>query len=198
MEFNEFKQQLMERFVNAMGADDKHKNEHKEEVFNMLQKSYATIGGIHGSGFKDPDDMVANIHHWKLAKHDGKIVAAAMYKNHPVTGRKRVAVATDGSEHGKAKLAEIMRDDLKQHRSHGETSGSSLKFLRRTYPDFKQHAHTFEHVKEKVFPGEEIRKPPDDDPELKTHPDLKDHLYQRKIGDTWHTKVMVGTIGKKY
>jgi hypothetical protein len=49
----------------------------------------------------------------------------------------------------------------------------------------------------KHLDGEGIRKPPHDDPEVVRHPDLKDHFYQRKIGDHWHTKVMIGTAGKK-
>jgi hypothetical protein len=74
-----FKTFITERYINLIG-DDPKKHEYKHEVHNLLKKSYEKIGGIHGSGFESPDDMVKKVHMWKLAKKDGKIVSAVMYK----------------------------------------------------------------------------------------------------------------------
>lgn len=41
-----------------------------------------------------------------------------------------------------------------------------------------------------------LKKPSDDDPDVVRHPDLAKHMYQRRIGNEWHTKIMVGTPGK--
>jgi len=189
-----FKQYLEERFINLIG-DHPDKEKHADHVFDMVQHAYKDQGGIHGSGFKDPEDMKKNIPMWKLAKKNGKVVAAALYKDKG--GRKRVAVATDGSEEGKAHLSRMMQDDMTRNRSYSEQSGKSLSFLKKNLPEghLKKLALTHEHVK-KLFPGEEIRRAPDDDPEVQRHPELKDHFYQRQIGREWHTKVALGTPGK--
>lgn len=190
-----FKQfQLNERFVNLLPHHEDEKHKHSKEVFDMVHKAYSKMGGIHGSGFKDHHDMVKNIHMWKLHKKDGKVRSVALYKNGP-SGRKRVAVATDGTPEGKHGLGRMMHDDVKRHRSFNELSGASLGFLKKNVGDVKPHALPHHEVK-KHLKGDEIRPAPHDDEEVKRHPELKDHFYQRKIGDHWHTKVMVGTPGK--
>ena len=68
----------------------------------MLQKSYAYIGGIKGSGFENPDNMVNKIKMWKIVKKNGKILAGIMYKDKNY--RKAVAVFTDGTKEGKKRL----------------------------------------------------------------------------------------------
>lgn len=187
--FNEYIR-LDERFVNLLPRHEEEKHKHKHEIFNMLQKSYADQGGIHGSGFKDPDDMVKHIPFWKIHKKDGKITSVSMYKDSQ--GRKRVAVASNGSEEGKKALGNMMSDDLKRSRSHGEVSGKSLSFMKK-HINVSDHAHTYEEAKKyHSVKGDEVRKPPEDDAEVKRHPELKDHFYQRKIGDQWHTKVLLG------
>lgn len=187
-----FKSFLEERYINLI-HDDPRKHQYKDEVHSLLTKAYEKIGGIHGSGFKDPDDMVKNIHMWKLAKKDGKVVAAALYKDKD--GRKSVAVATNGTEEGKKHLAHIAKHDLINNRSYSEKSGPSLSFTKKSLgSDIVKHAIHPDYVKNIV--SDEIRKPPENDPEIVKHPELKDHFYQRKIGDEWHTKVMLGTPGK--
>jgi hypothetical protein len=191
-----FKNFLEERFINLLPQHEKEKHEHAKHVHDMLTKSYADQGGIHGSGFENPESMVKKIPMWKLHKSDGKVRAAALYKDK--SGRKRVAIATDGSDEGKKAAARIMVDDITRGRSYGETSGRSLSFLKKnTGEHLKKHVRTFEEASSIAKKsGDEVRKPPDDDPEVKRHPEYKDHFYQRKIGDEWHTKLMVGTTGK--
>jgi hypothetical protein len=183
---------ITERFVNLIdNEEEKHK--HKHEVFDLLQKSYAKIGGIHGSGFESPDHMVKKIPFWKLSKKDGKVVAAKLYKDKG--GRKAVAMGTNGTDEGKKAMGNILKDDITKRRGWGEVSGSALSFAKKQVPDLHKHAIPKEHVK-KLMPDEEIRDAPHDDPEVQRHPELKDHFYQRKIGSDWHTKVAWGSPGK--
>jgi hypothetical protein len=187
---------VQERFINLIHNDPK-KHEYADEVKSLLDKSYASVGGIHGSGFKDKNDMIKNIPMWKLKKHQGKIVAAAMYKDKG--GRKAVAIATDGTDHGKRGASEIMTGDLHTGRSYGEKSSKSLSFLKKSVgaEELKKHVIPYHEVHKHLDKNEEIRKPAHDDEEVQRHPEYKEHFYQRKIGDTWHTKLMLGKPGKK-
>lgn len=191
-----FKQYLEERFVNLL-HDDPRKHDYAHEVHGLLQKSYSKIGGIHGSGFRDPHDMVKNIPMWKLKKKEGKIVSAVLYKDK--AGRKSVATASDGTDEGKKGVAEIYRDDLKHGRSYGERSSAALSFTKRIVgsDELKNHVVPYHHVHKHLDANDEIRKPPHDDPDVQKHPEFKDHFYQRKIGNEWHTKLMLGKPGMK-
>jgi hypothetical protein len=185
---------LTERFINLLPADTDKKEQVKDEVFAMLQKAYADQGGIHGNGFTSPDDMVAHIPFWKLIRKNGQIVAVGMYKD--TSGRKRVAMATDGTPVGKAAAAEMAVSDLMQGRAYGETSGKSLSFILKQF-DITPFLISYDEV-EKIMAqrGDQVQRPAEDDPELIRHPDLKDYLYTRVIGHQAHTKVMVGTPHK--
>lgn len=190
-----FKEFLSETYLNYHEADTDKKAAHADHVYSMVQKAYEPIGGIHGNGFKSPEDMSKNIHMWKLHKKEGKVVAAALYKK-TAQGRKRVAVASDGTPEGKKALGKMMSDDYTRHRAHSEASGPSLKFLKKQI-HISDHVKTFEQAKKyHEKNGDEVQRPPHDDPEVVAHPDLKDHFYQRKIGGEWHTKVMLGSLNK--
>ena len=186
-----FKDFLSEGFSILQSHHEDEKNDHAEHVFNMVQNAYSSIGGIHGSGFKDHKDMVKNIPIWKLHKdHTGKVRAVGLYK--VKNGKtKRVAVATDNTGQGKKGLKHIVKNDLDSKRAFVETSGPSLSFHKKVHGDLTQHALTHDQVR-KHLPDDEIRPAPHDDPEVQRHPELKKHFYQRKIGDHWHTKVALG------
>lgn len=194
-----FKNYLEERWVNLIGDHpDKHK--YAAELHKFVQHAYADQGGIHGSGFKSPEDMIHNLPMWKIHRDaEGNVRAAAFYKDSKEGGggRKRVAIASDGTERGKAAAARIMTDDVNRGRSYGEQSGKSLSFLKKNLPPghLQKVALKHEQVK-KLFPNDEITRPPDDDPEVLRHPELKDHFYQREIGGKLHTKIAIGTPGK--
>lgn len=181
---------LNEHYVNLIG-NHPDKEKHKHEVFHILQKSYEKVGGLHGNGFKDPDDMVKNIPMWKLKKKKGKVIAATMYKQK--NGRKAVAMGSDQSDEGKHAVGKMMGDDLHHNRSYSEVSDRALSFMKHNvHPDtIKKLAIHPDKVK-KLMPDDEIRKPPHDDPEIVRHPELKDHFYQRKLQGEWHTKIAVG------
>jgi len=186
-----FKDFLSEGFSILHPEHEDEKREHAEHVFNMVQNAYRSIGGIHGSGFKDHHDMVKHIPIWKLHKdHTGKVRAVGLYK--VKNGKtKRVAVATDNTGQGKKGLKHIVKNDLDSKRAFVETSGPSLAFHKKVHGDLTKHALTHDQVR-KHLPDDEIRPAPHDDPEVQRHPELKKHFYQRKIGGEWHTKVALG------
>ena len=188
-----FREYLSEQYKNLLPRHEEDKVKHAHEVFNLIQTAYKDQGGIHGSGFKSPEDMVQNIPMWKLSKKDGKVTGVALYKDSE--GRKRVAIATDGSDHGKKAIGNVVRDDLKQTRAHMEVSGKSLSFLKKQI-HISDHVHSYEAAeKYHAQNGTQISHPPEDDPEVVRHPELKDHFYQRKIGDHFHTKLLLGKTG---
>lgn len=90
-----------------------------------------------------------------------------------------------------------MIEDLSQGRAYGEMSAASLNFAVKMvgYEIIKMHAMKpsvlADITKEQIFPV------PANDPELKLHPDLKSFFYQREIGGELHTKIALGTAGKK-
>lgn len=186
-----FKDFLFEGFSILHPHHEDEKRKHAEHIHGMVQKAYASIGGMHGSGFKDHHDMVKNIPIWKMHKdHTGKVRAVGLYKIKD--GKpKRVAVATDNTAEGKVGLKHIVKHDLSNKRAYVETSGPSLKFHKKVHGDLTKHALSHDEVKRRM-PDDEIRPAPHDDAEVKQHPELKKHFYQRKIGGEWHTKIALG------
>lgn len=195
MSMKTFKHFLQERFINLFPGDPR-RQQHAAEIHGMLQKAYAKIGGIQGSGFRSPEDMDKNIPMWKIHRQGGKIRGVVLYKD--TNGRKSVATATDGSEEGKKGVAQIYRDDVVRDRAYGERSASALSFTKKVVgaEHLKKHIIPYEHVQKTLGGDTEIRRPPADDPEIQRHPEFAEHFYQRKIGDHWHTKLMFGTPGK--
>jgi len=196
LDYKDDLEELQEGFTNLLPHHGELKRKHVDAVWDMLQHSYAKIGGIHGSGFSSKEDMIAKIPMWKIGKTGGRVNSVVLYKDKE--GRKSVAAGTDGTVEGKKRMAEIMTHDM--HRSYGEKSGPALAFMKKhTPPGFvQQYAIPYEHVKKisKAL-GDEVRRPPEDDPEILKHPELKDHFYQRQIGGQWHTKAMFGAPYKK-
>lgn len=184
--------QLTESFVSLLPHHSKEREKHADEVFHMVHKSYEPVGGISGTGFKSPEDMKKNIPMWKLHRKNGKIHAAALYKDKG--GRKLVALATDGSPEGKHGLRNMMVNDMTQHRAHTEVSGKPLHMLKKHVPELAKYAIPVEHVKASM-PHDEFRPVEDHDQEVLDHPELKHHFYQRKIGNHFHTKIALGSMG---
>ena len=184
---------LSEAFENLIGMDAKtaeRKNALKDEVFNLLQTAYAPIGGIKGSGFKNADDMVANIWFWKLCKQAGEIVAVIMYKDR--NGRKMVALGTDGSEQGKAAVKKMMFDEISLSRSYGEASGPALLMVKRIFGMQKNDSFEGSPLEKYMVPADSVGailgKP--------VKPVSK-YEYIRGIGGSDEKKVMFGARYKK-
>lgn len=200
-----YKEYLNESYINLFkNREDKKREELKDELYDMLQKSYAKIGRLHGSGFSSAEDMIKDISFWKLVRRDKKIVTAVFYKDKE--GRKVVATATDGSQEGKNELIKILLDDLglsknllrykKGARSYCEISGPVLSILVRELG--------YDLIKSVAIIGSELEKlqkePPiytvsPQDPEVLKHPELRDFFYMRDIGGIEHTKIMLGIGG---
>lgn len=164
MKFIEF---IEERYVNLF-TNDAEREKYKNEVYDLIQASYHSIGGIKGSGFESADAMVKKIPMWKLKKRNGKIVAGALYKDK--NGRKSVCSFTDGTKIGKMELAKIMSVD--GNRAYKEVS--SVAEVKRIMSD------------------EEIGKP--DKKYIELYPELADFFYSRKIGNDIETKIAIGTL----
>lgn len=182
---------LTERFINLF--DPSQKEQYADRVYELIQQSYAPIGGQHGAGFASPEDMIEKIPMWKLVRRNGEIVAGAMYKD--TQGRKRVAVFTDGSRIGKLGLADIMKNDF--DRAYFEVSGPSLRFIVKLLgEDFvKRYAKTPEEAEQIL--NKEVSPIDSNDKEASQYPQLQDHFYTRSIGGTAHTKILLGTAGRK-
>lgn len=180
---------LVERFVNLFTKDEKQK--YVDQVWDMLQKSYAPLGGIHGSGFESKEDVINKIPFWKVAKTNGRVVAVALYKDK--SGRKRVAGATDGTQEGKDKFEQMSKSDIAQERAYAEISSKSLNFILKRWKgsDITKYM-VLPKDAEKVLGAELTYPVPDDDPEVLAHPELKKFFYQRDIGGKLHTKLMIG------
>ena len=186
---------IIEGYINLLPNHEDKKRQHVDAAWDMIQKAYAKVGGIHGSGFNSKEDMVKNIPMWKLVIHKGNVVAGAFYKDKE--GRKRVAVATDGTDTGKVHLSKVMTADLHQGRSFGEVSGPSLAFSRKYNSDFDKHIIPYDKAAEiHARTGDEILPPDPNDPHIKKYPEIAHHFYRRKIGNGYHTKLMVGKPGQ--
>lgn len=187
--FKEFLQEpLNETYVNLI--DNEKKDEYKQVVWDLLQKSYAKIGGIKGSGFKNPDDMLT-IPFWKLIRKGGQIVAGKLYKD--VGGRKGVAVFTNQTKEGIIALADLIANDF--DRSMVEVSADMLRFVVRTIgmPKAVKYAQPVD--KAASLLKKKLNTEFVDQSYKDTYPELSDFFYSREIGGSQHTKVLIGTPG---
>lgn len=194
-----FKTYLSENYKNFIGPDSIPQREKwVDEVWEILQKSYAPIGGIHGSGFSSKKDMIENIPFWKLYTKNNKVIAAAFYKDK--NGRKSVAIATDGSEQGKRIVSEIFKASLGV--AYGEKSGPALAKMMKTVPwgELEKFLLVPEEMKKitnkKIIPIEDFGYENLNDKDQFTYnkfPELKPYFYVRDLAGKMHLKVSMGT-----
>lgn len=187
---------INEGFDNLFLKDIDAREKVADEVWDILQKSYAPIGGLKGHGFGSKEEMIKTIPFWKISKKNGKIVAIAFYKDK--NGRKMVAAGTNRSNEGKKSLADMLIGDLKQNRAYAEISKAMIGFMVKNigFDNLKKYLKTpTEAAKILKKPIEQVD---GNDSELKKYPVLKDYLYSRVVGDGVKlTKIMVGTSGNK-
>lgn len=147
--------QLVETYENLFTSDVDRRLEIVDDVWEMLQNAYAPIGGIKGMGFTSKEDMIANVDMWKLFRRGNEILALMMYRNK--SGRKRVAVATDGTPEGKAALKNMIIEEYRQKRAWGEVSGPSMGFIKRifTEDEINEICLTVDQVRE-LMPNDNI------------------------------------------
>lgn len=176
-----FKDYLTESYKNIFLNDTEARDQYGQEVYDLLQKSYAPIGGMKGKGFTSLEDMKQNMPFWKLAIKGGKVVAVIMYKDSHVGGRKRIAIGTDGTIAGKKALADIIKAEYKTNRAVSEVSGPSLKFIMKIFStaELKQFLVPVEKVKEVMIHDEIVA--------------TGKYHYKRQLGNgEWVEKVMIG------
>jgi hypothetical protein len=172
---------LQEAYTNIFSPQDKQK--WKDVVWEIIQKSYRPIGGIKGSGFESPDDMVNKLPMWKIFVSGGKVRAVVLYKDKG--GRKLVAIGTDGSNQSKKAIVDILKIEFS--RSYSEISGPLLSFIKRYLPDVvNTYGIPFEQAKEIALRNGDHIEPVQD----------SEFEYLREINRQMLRKMMIGTIGK--
>ena len=194
-----FSQYLSEGYKNFIGPDSvEGRKKWIDQAWDILQKSYAPIGGMKGDGFKTKEDMVQSLPMWKLFVRGDTLKAAAFYKDK--NGRKAVAIATDGSDEAKKLVADIYKAALKT--SYGEKSGPALGLLMKQIstkeiphyfmtPD-QVHKLTGDHlIPAKTFGIEKLE--PSDKRTWDKFPELHAYFYVRELGGEWHLKATAGT-----
>jgi hypothetical protein len=173
-----------ESIINLFQSDIKMKLKYGNRVLELLRKTYEPIGGIKGSGFSNVDDMIKNIPLWKLAIKNNVVICCVMYKDK--SGRKMVAIATDGSSESKVELKQILKNEFT--RSYFEVSGPLLKYIFKTFDESFIHGFV-------LSPPHGADKSTDEE-YTKRYPSLAKYFYQRKIGYVNITKIMLGTKNK--
>lgn len=71
-----YKEFLTENFKNLFVKDKSKRLIYIDEVWDILQSSYADNGGIKGKGFSSKQDIIDNIPFWKLFTRNNKILVA--------------------------------------------------------------------------------------------------------------------------
>lgn len=112
-----FEQIINERFVNVF--TEKDKTAYMDQVWKLLELTYAEIGGLMGAG---KNNLVNTPGLWKLVRKNDRIVAGILYRD--LAGRKIRLVLHDNSEEGKTWVKNIIKDDIALGRSWGEVSGA--------------------------------------------------------------------------
>jgi hypothetical protein len=196
LSFSDF---LSENYKNLIGpASIPQREKWADQAWEMLQKSYAPIGGIKGSGFENKEAMVKDIPFWKLYLKNDKVIAAVFYKDRG--GRKSVAVATDGSDLGKKIIGNVFKSSLGV--SYSEKSGPALATIMKSVPwdELQRFMMTPEQVEKTT--GEKIvlvskygveKLDAKDRFTYDKFPQLKPYFYMRDIGGSMHLKVSMGT-----
>lgn len=174
---------IIESYKNILPSDNEQRQRYANDVWDILQMSYAPIGGIKGNGFNNIKDMIDNIPFWKLCVRNNEVTAVLLYKDKK--GRKRVAMATDGSSIGKKDLANMIKDEYKTNRAYAEISGGSLKFHKKVLGDEFQNILLPSEVALDVYDADEI--------------DIIDsYTYKRNINGQWIEKQLVGTMDAQF
>jgi len=192
---------ITESYVNLFVDDAEKRRKYVDQVWNILQKSYAAIGGIKGAGFESPEAML-QLPMWKLGIRDGRVRAVVIYKDRG--GRKSVAVGTDGSDEGKWFVTDIYKNELE--RSYGEKSKAALGKMMKMFPfdviePFLVSPDRVAQMSpdDRIIPIKQVQRrewPTDAVMTLDKYPQLVDYGYLRELGGNMVFKVMLGSPGK--
>lgn len=212
-----FKQFINETIDNLFLTDTDKREKYVDQIWDILQHSYAKIGGIHGAGFNSKEEMIKTLPLWKIYRKGDKVKAVLIYKDK--NGRKSVAAGTDGESDSKKFFAKMKTDEFKTSRAYSEVSDNALFFLIKNrkmdiLKDIIPYKEAVRIVKENGDEVEQLslrdqRAFIDEVVEFFSAKDayklgmssddmrkiisaLSGACYRRKIGKYFHTKVMVG------
>lgn len=174
---------LLESYVNLI--DDSNKLKYIDQVWEILQDSYASQGGIKGKGFSNKQDMIENIQFWKLFTKNDIVYCCVLYKFKDGI-RKTVALGINRDPEHINVSRKYMHQMLKQEftRSLMEVSGQLVQYLKK---NFKDLVYKYSIPVEKVsgIINKEITP-------------IDSFLYSRNINGHEEVKQLIGTINKKY
>jgi hypothetical protein len=166
------KELLVERVINAFTPEDKMK--YGQEVWDIMQRSYAEVPGGFGTA-DDIPDLIQKGDLWKMVVRDGVVTAACIYRDQ--FGRKAVASGTNGTIQGLRDYKMIKTEDRNFQRSWAEVSGKPE--LAMVKAGFKPLPHKFAAILCKK-------------PIIELNPD--GYHYSRIIAGDLHEKIIYGSI----
>ena len=174
-EFIDLQEHVLSIGINP--SHEKYREKHRQEMHDMIHKSYAAIGGYAGhetGSDKESEAIYNDIDNSliKAVKRNGKLTAINLYKKQH--GRKSIASATDGSDQGKEDFKKSKLEDHEQRRAWGEVSGAPEHIQRKMGVPIVSNKRARELLNKDVDL--------DDDGEH----------YSRKIGGHVHRKVIMG------
>jgi hypothetical protein len=115
---------LVERVVNAF--DEIKKQQYAQQVWNILQASYAGLPGGFGTA-SSIEELMEKLGLWKIIVRNGRVTAVNVYRDQH--GRKSIASGTDGTSQGKLDYKMIKSEDVRLGRAWAEVSGAPEAIL---------------------------------------------------------------------
>lgn len=219
MKLKRFKHFISEAIDNLFIDDKEKRLQYVDQIWDILQHSYAKIGGIHGNGFNSKEEMVDKIPLLKIFRRGDTVKAVMAYKD--ANGRKSVAMGTDGTSEAKEMVGKMKSDEFKTGRSYVEVSDAALYFLikklgikilehivpyEKAVERAKENGDKVEHkslkaegkfidsVIEFIHSKDSYKLNLTVKEKLKIIEALTNACYRRKIGEHFHTKVMLGNL----
>lgn len=187
---NNSKLRVPKNQVISVDASDSVAKEVESDVFDMVQKSYAAIGGH--ARIKNPGDIGGQYPKWDLVDVDddpepdvvqlGSVSAAT-------GGIKGGGLATDGTPAAKAKSMNMLKTFFSTPGNWGELSGAVANIIVKKL-GFKPIAD--ENRVRELLKGKEIEWLGTENPEGNNLG--VDGWYSRNIGGTDHVKLIIGNV----
>lgn len=116
---------ITEHILNLRTTSEKRK--YSDEVWDMLQKSYASIGGFKTANTKD--ELVNEFPLWKIVTRNGRVTAVRIEKNK--YGRKLVGLGTNGTIQGRKDATLLLKSYIAARKGWSETSGAVEHILQK-------------------------------------------------------------------
>ena len=170
---------LTEHYVNVDTSSDKDLiARYKDQVYELLQKAYAPIGGIHG--LRNGNELVTESDFWKIDRTNDVINAVAIY-TFKRGGRKLQYAGSNGTDYGKQRLFKIIQDDIRLiDRSAWAEVSDALE-------------HTYLKNGATPLPIEAVRALMSDKEIYELTPeDIKGYEGRNKVNDGFHYKRIIG------